>query len=88
MHPFQHKADNLIVPKYFVEKGNDRDDDKRWQDGRNDCDDGSDDTSQLISDDDGSVDRNGSGRGLGDGHQIQHLFLFNPVIFIYKFFLH
>ena len=48
----------------------------------------SDDTSQLISDDDGSVDRNGSGRGLGDGHQIQHFVFSDPMVFIHEFLLH
>lgn len=43
---------------------------------------------QFIAYHDSPVDSDGARRGLGNGHQIQHLLFINPVVFVYKFLLH
>lgn len=41
-----------------------------------------------VAHQDGGVDRDGPGRRLGDGGQIQHFLLLDPVQIVHEFFLH
>ena len=41
---------------------------------------------QLVAYHDSPVDCDGAGAGLGNGYQIQHLFLIDPVVLIHKGF--
>jgi len=43
---------------------------------------------QLVAHHNRPVDSNRSGAGLGNSHQIQHFFLVDPMVLIYKGFFH
>ena len=87
LHALQHLTHNEIVLYQIVKDRDCRNDQKRRNNGSENCNHRSGHSGQLISHHDGPVDCNGSRRGLGDRDQIQHLLILDPVIFIYKFFL-
>lgn len=85
LHPGEHLADNEIVAEQRVEIRDHRDDEKRWQDRREDRDQHTRHARKLVSHDDRAVDRDCSRSGLRDGDQIEHFLVLDPVQLIDKF---
>lgn len=88
LHTFHDHVDDRVAPERRIEERNNRQDDER----REDCPDygnqGTKRSSDIVADQDGSVHRYGSRRGLGYSRQVQHLLFIDPSKLLYEFFPH
>jgi len=87
LHALEHQADDEVIPEGGITGGDQRDNDKGRNDGGSDGSDNAQESGELIAHHNGTVDGNGAGSRLGDGDQIEHFVLLDPVILIHKFAL-
>ena len=88
LHPFEQLGDNEIIGEGVVEKGNDRDDQKRRQRRAEHSRQDAGETAQLVAGDDRAVDSDRPRRRLSDRDHVEHFIFFEPVIFIDEAVLH
>lgn len=85
LHAPEQGLDRRMIPEGAVEHGDQRQDDEGGNHRAQHRAENAGKAPQPVAHHDGAVDGNRAGGGLGNGHQVQHLLLINPVQLLHEF---